>query len=75
MSNTLDISSRKVPKHEFGGLYITTTSVVQLVRAFRKVTESVSEARVSIVTRDMSWRVLRNRTPIPPPRRPPPRGW
>ena len=75
ISNTVDMSSRNVPKHEFGGRYITITRVVQLVRAFRRVTESVSEARVSTLTRDTSWRVLRNRTLMPPPRRAPPRGW
>ena len=46
-ANTLDTSSRKVPKHEFSGRYITIIRVVQLVRAFRRVTGSVSEARVS----------------------------
>ena len=75
MSNTLDTSSRKVPTHEFGGRYITTIRVVQLVRVFRRVTESVSEARVSTVTRETSSRVLWNITPITPPRRAPPCGW
>ena len=72
MSNTLDTSSRKVPKHY--GRYIIITRNVHLVRAFHKVTESVSEAGVMTVTWDTSWSVLWSRTPIYPLRRAPPRG-